>query len=115
MASKEIKLKVDKSAIEVNPCCIQFLERLETDEEVVKRKLAEELQAEMDKKAKKKPPAKGAKEEDPGDKPQMTKVPVENSLDLGFCMPVYTKWLTSQLQLAKDRNMVDVDSHEKIW
>jgi hypothetical protein len=69
MASKEIKLKIDKSALEVNPCCIQFLERLETEEEVVKRKVAEELQAEMDKKAKKKPPAKGAKDEDPGDKP----------------------------------------------
>lgn len=97
MASKEIKLKVDKESIEVNPCLIQFLERLETEDEVVQRKLAEEAKAEMDKKAKKKPPAKGAKEEDPGDKPQMTKVPVENSLDLGFSMPVYTKWLTSQL------------------
>lgn len=115
MASKEIKLKVDKESIEVNPCLIQFLERLETEDEVVQRKLAEEAKAEQDKKAKKKPPAKGAKEEDPGDKPQMTKVPVENSLDLGFSMPVYTKWLTSQLQLTKDRNMVDVDSGEKIW
>jgi len=46
MASKEIKLKVDKESIEVNPCLIQFLERLETEDEVVQRKLAEEAKAE---------------------------------------------------------------------
>ena len=55
------------------------------------------------------------KEEDPGDKPQMIQVPVENSMNLGFCMPLYTKWVTSQFQLTKDRNMVDVDTNEKIW
>ena len=37
-------------------------------------------------------------EEDPGDKLQMTKVSFENSLDLGFSMPVYTKRLTLRNQ-----------------
>jgi len=30
-------------------------------------------------------------------------------------MPLYTKWVTSQFQLTKDRNMTDVDTNEKIW
>ena len=30
-------------------------------------------------------------------------------------MPAYTKWVTSQFQLAKDRYIRDVDSNELIW
>jgi len=52
---------------------------------------------------------------DPADDPQLISVPIENSLDLGFSMPSYTKWVTSQLQLTKDRYMRDVVSNEKIW
>ena len=45
----------------------------------------------------------------------MLRIPIENSLDLGFGMPAYTKWVTSQFQLAKDRYIRDVDSNELIW
>lgn len=45
----------------------------------------------------------------------MLRIPIENSLDLGFSMPAYTKWVTSQFQLAKDRYIRDVDSNELIW
>jgi len=52
---------------------------------------------------------------DPSDDPQLLQIPIENSLDLGFSMPIYSKWVTSQLQLTKDRHMRDVASKEKIW
>ena len=54
-----------------------------------------------DKTAKKKaPPPKGkgtaqVVEADPADEPQFVSIPIENSLDLGFSMPSYTKWVTS--------------------
>jgi hypothetical protein len=57
-------MKVKKENIEVKACLIQSQERLETEEEVLKRKAAEEAKAEADKKARKKPAAKGGKEED---------------------------------------------------
>ena len=115
--NKKIETHVDKEAIEVSPCVIAHLERMETEEEVRRRKEEEEKKAEADKtKAKKKPPAKGqAAQADPMDEPQLLRVPIENSLDLGFSMPAYTKWVTSQFQLAKDRYMRDVDTQELIW
>lgn len=78
--------------------CIAYDERLETEEEVKKRKEEAEKLAAADKNAKKKPPpAKGALvEADPMDKPQVLKIPVENNMDMGFLMPVYSKWVTSQ-------------------
>jgi hypothetical protein len=64
----------------------------------MKRKENEEKRAAADKGAKKKaPPAKGAPVHDPSDDPQLLQIPIENSLDLGFSMPIYTKWVTSQL------------------
>lgn len=45
----------------------------------------------------------------------MIHIPIENSLDLGFGMPAYTKWATSQFQMAKDRAMRDCQTGEKIW
>jgi hypothetical protein len=30
------------------------------------------------------------------DEPQVLKVPVENNMDMGYLMPVYSKWVTSQ-------------------
>ncbi len=45
----------------------------------------------------------------------MIKVPVENSLDMGFLMPLYSKWVTSQFQFIKDRSVRDIDSRETIW
>lgn len=68
----------------------------------LKKKLKSEKRkrkkAAAEKGAKKKaPPAKGAAPvEDPSDKPQLISIPIENSLDLGFSMPAYTKWITSQ-------------------
>jgi hypothetical protein len=32
---------------------------------------------------------------DPLDEPQVIKEPITNSLELGFSMPAYTKWVTS--------------------
>lgn len=45
----------------------------------------------------------------------MIKEPITNSLDLGFSMPAYTKWVTSQFQMCKDRFIRDCDTHEEIW
>jgi len=115
--NKQISVHVTKESINANPCVISHLERLETEEEVRRRKEEEERKAAMEKQTKKKAPAKSKGEPipDPMDEPQMIKVPIENSLDLGFSMPSYTKWVTSQFQLAKDRYMTDVDTGEQIW
>jgi hypothetical protein len=76
--------------------CISYEQRLETEEEVKKRKEEAERLAALDKNAKKKPaPAKGAPVADPMDEPQMIKVPVEHTMDMGFLMPLYSKWVTS--------------------
>jgi len=117
LLNKNIDLNIDKAAIEVNPMVISHLERLETEAEIQNRKAEEEKKAEANKAAKKKPPAGKGKEAvaDPSDEPQMLRIPIENSLDLGFSMPAYTKWVTSQFQLAKDRYIRDVDSNELIW
>ena len=90
-------MNVDKAAIEINPVVISHLERLETEAEIAHRKAEEEKKAEQNKAAKKKAPAgkKGEAATDPSDEPQLMRVPIENSLDLGFSMPAYTKWVTS--------------------
>ncbi len=36
-------------------------------------------------------------------------------MDMGFLMPVYSKWVTSQFQFIKDRAIRDVDTKESIW
>lgn len=119
--AKDIELYVDRDALPVHPVIMASIQRLENEEEVKKRKEEEERKAIAEKKNVKKPaPPKGKGKEaefvpDPADEPQLISVPVENSLDLGFSMPSYTKWVTSQFQLAKDRYMRDVVSNEKIW
>ena len=56
----------------MDPCVIASLERLETEDEIRKRKEDEEKRAAADKGAKKKAaPAKGAPAHDPSDDPQM--------------------------------------------
>ena len=42
LLEKNIDLNVDKAAIEINPCIISHLERLETEDEVRRRKEEEE-------------------------------------------------------------------------
>lgn len=116
LLDKNINVYVDKSSIKVNACVIASMQRLETEEEVKKRKEEDEKKAAAEKGAKKKaPPPKGAPVHDPSDDPQILSIPIENSLDLGFSMPAYTKWATSQFQLAKDRSIRDVATNEKIW
>ena len=117
LLDKNINLNVDKASIKVQKCVIASMQRLETEDEIKKRKEEEEKKAAAEKGAKKKaPPAKGAVPvEDPSDKPQLISIPIENSLDLGFSMPAYTKWITSQFQLTKDRFIKDVHTNEKIW
>jgi len=101
LLTKEIELQVDRASLPVHPVVIASMQRLETEEEIKKRREEEERKAALDKNTKKKaPPAKGkgAAEvpvADPADDPQMISVPIENSLDMGFSMPSYTKWVTS--------------------
>lgn len=45
----------------------------------------------------------------------MTKHAIESNLDMGFLMPLYSKWLTSQLQFMKDRSVRDIDTKEPAW
>lgn len=106
---------VNKDEIQFDMTCIQFEQRLETEEEVKKRKDDAEKLAAMDKNAKKKPAAKGGAVADPLDEPQMIKVPMENTMDMGFLMPLYSKWVTSQIQFIKDRSIRDIDTRESIW
>lgn len=87
---------LSKEEVTFDMICISYDQRLETEEEVKKRKEEAEKLAALDKNAKKKPPPKGQQPPvDPMDEPQMIKVPVENTMDMGFLMPVYSKWVTS--------------------
>jgi len=96
LLAQKISLNVDKAAIKINPVVISHLERLETEAEIANRKAEEEKKAEASKTNKKKAPAKGKEPViDPSDEPQVLRIPIENSLDLGFSMPAYTKWVTS--------------------
>jgi hypothetical protein len=100
LLTKEIDLHVDRASLPVRPVVIASMQRLETDEEIKKRREEEERKAALDKNTKKKAPAvkgKGVEipESNPADDPQMISVPIENSLDMGFSMPSYTKWVTS--------------------
>ena len=98
------------------PKVLRWEERLETEAEVQRRKEAAEKAAAAEKGAKKKPaPAKGAPATDPADEPQIIRVPVDGSLEMGFLMPRYTKWVTSQFQFIRDRGIRDVESSEAIW
>lgn len=106
---------INKDEVQFDMICIQYEQRLETEEEVRKRKEEAEKLAALDKNAKKKPPAKGQPQTDPLDEPQMIKVPVENVMDMGFLMPLYSKWVTSQIQFIKDRTIRDIDTRESIW
>jgi len=72
-------------------------ERKETEEEVRKRKEEQERLAALEKGSKKKAPAKGQPAPDPMDEPQLIRVPVHNVMDMGFLMPLWCKWVTSQL------------------
>ena len=95
--------------IKVNYKVIGYQERPETEEEMKRRKEEEEKVAG---KEKKKPPKKGAEETE---QPQMVSVAIETNLDMGFLMPTYSKWMTSQLQFIKDRTVRDTVTKEPIW
>lgn len=111
----EGKVLVNKDEIVSNPVVIMHRERLETEEEAAKRKEEEEAKAAAQKGAKKKAPAKGAQPVVENTEPITVKEPVFNSLDLGFSMPSYTKWVTSQFQMCKDSFIRDCDTNEEIW
>ena len=70
LLAQKIDVNVDKDAIEISPCIISHLERLETEAEIANRKAEEEKKAEANKAAKKK--AAGGKKDaapDPSDEP----------------------------------------------
>lgn len=93
---KAARAVTNKDELEPAPRVLRSEERLETEAEVQKRKEAAERAAAADKGAKKKaPPAKGAAGGDPADEPQTLQIPVDGSLEMGFLMPKYTKWVTS--------------------
>jgi len=92
----------------VNYKVIGYQERPEAEDEMRRRKEEEEKVAG---KEKKKPPKKGEEEE----QPQMMSVAIETNLDMGFLMPAYSKWITSQLQFIKDRTVRDTVTKEPIW
>jgi len=78
----------------------QIYEREETQEEV-ERRLKE--QAELAAKTKK----KGGKKEEIIDTPQKVNDVKLSNIDLKNDLPAYSKWIASQLQLIKDRNIRD--------
>ena len=114
---RQAQATVNKAELKIVPKILKFEERLETEAEIAKRKEAAEKAAAADKNAKKKapPPKGGAAVMDPADEPQIIQVPVESSLEMGFLMPKYIKWVTSQLQFIRDRTIRDVESSEPIW
>ena len=72
LLDKDIHLYINKEEIEISPCVIASMSRLETEDEVRKRKEDEEKRLAAEKGGKKKaPPAKGAPAHDPMDDPQM--------------------------------------------
>jgi hypothetical protein len=87
---------------------IDYQERKETEDEMRRRKEEEEKAGGKDKK---KAPKKGDEEEEF----QMTCVAVEKNMDMGFLMPTYSKWMTSQIQFIKDRTIRDTRTKEPIW
>lgn len=109
--TKKTTLKQIKQSMKVNYKVIGYQERPETEEEMKRRKDEEEKLAGKDKK--KPPPKKGGVEEE--EPPQMVSVAIETNLDMGFLMPTYSKWLTSQLQFIKDRTVRDTKTKEAIW
>ena len=95
--------------------CVDFHERMETEEEMNKRIEEEEAKAAAAAAASK-GKAKGKKEDEkPPPEPQKVHQAKENNLDVGNNMPKYVKWLVSQLQFCKDRVIRDVETKERIW
>jgi hypothetical protein len=88
--------KKEEVAVEL----FQVFEREETPEEVEKRI---KDQAEAAAKAKK----KGGKKEEVLDTPQKVNDVKLSNIDLKNDLPAYAKWIASQLQLIKDRNIRD--------
>ena len=91
---------------------IYYEEREETDAEMRARKEEAEKEALAKAGGKKPPPAKGKEEEE--EKREMVKEATVHSMDMGFLMPLYAKWATSQFQFAKDRSLRDLATKEPI-
>ncbi|KAL4452822.1 hypothetical protein ABPG74_002387 [Tetrahymena malaccensis] len=93
----------------------EYYEREETQQEFEQRKKEQMEKEEKEKKTKK--PAK--KVEQVEDKPGLVKDIKLNSIDLSYQYPSDSKWIASQLQLIKDRNIRDCYTnkplHSKIY
>jgi len=95
---------------------VDILSRDETEEEKIARLEMEALQEEQERLASKKKKVEKKKVED--DIPEGPKLVHEvklSNIHMGMAMPDYSVWLASQLQLVKDRNMVDVKTGEPMW
>ena len=66
----------------------------------------------MQEKIRNKAPKKGNEEDE---QPQMMRVAIESNMNMGFLMPTYSKWMTSQIQFIKDRTVRDTQTKEQIW
>ena len=104
-----------------NPLNIQivnFIKRLETEEEMLERikKLEEELQHQQhdkNKKAKART-SKNFQGEILQEKVEIT-IPSPNNINLKEGLPPYFRWIGSIFQIIKDRNLLDVKTGENIW
>lgn len=101
---KDSELK-SKPPIELPPLNIEVVKMMERDEtpEETQKRLA--LAEEEKKKAGKKRPAGKPKPED--QEPKKVKEAVLGDLSLALPLPKYSRWVTSQIQFIKDRNIVD--------
>lgn len=102
--------KKKKQKVKVQYKVIGYQERPETEDEIRRRKEEEEKLGGKDKK--KAPAKKGIEEEEPI---QMVRVAIETNMDMGFLMPTYAKWITSQIQFIKDRTIRDNITKEPVW
>ena len=96
---------------------VNFIKRLETEEEMAERikKLEEEFQQHNDKNKKNKTrTSKNPQNEIVQEKMELT-IPSPTNINLKEGIPPFFRWLGSIFQIIKDRNLLDIKTGENIW
>ena len=96
---------------------VNFIKRLETEEEMAERikKLEEEFQQHNDKNKKNKARTnKNFQNEIVQEKMELT-IPSPTNINLKEGIPPFFRWLGSIFQIIKDRNLLDIKTGENIW
>ena len=96
---------------------VNFIKRMETDEELADRikKMEEEFQTHNEKNKKfKARTSKNFQNEIIQEKIELT-IPSPNNINLKDGIPPFFRWLGSIYQIIKDRNLLDVKTGENIW